>query len=228
MRCSAASSSPWPSPPWPSCKPLARSMNTMVGRLSTMFDAQAKQVEALRQQAQTDAVTGLLNRRQFMLDAHQRFESSAGETQALLLWRVQDLDGLNRRLGHAAVDQLLRTLAHTLGSAPSVDDKPLLGRLNGSDFALALAHADAGALAQSHDGDAARGAWRGRRAGVGGGRRGTGCTGRGVGCSDGRGRSRAGAGRSRRAVCGGGQAVRRQRADAGRGRLAAPVGAGDR
>jgi diguanylate cyclase (GGDEF)-like protein len=130
-------------------KPLARSMNTMVGRLSTMFDAQAKQVEALRQQAQTDALTGLLNRRQFMLDAHQRFESSAGETQALLLWRVQDLDGLNRRLGHAAVDQLLRTLAHTLGSAPSVDDKPLLGRLNGSDFALALAHDDAGTLAQA-------------------------------------------------------------------------------
>jgi diguanylate cyclase (GGDEF)-like protein len=130
-------------------KPLARSMNTMVGRLSTMFDAQAKQVEALRQQAQTDAVTGLLNRRQFMLDVHQRFESSAGDAQALLLWRVQDLDGLNRRLGHAAVDQLLRTLAHTLGSAPAVDDKPLLGRLNGSDFALALADADAGALAQA-------------------------------------------------------------------------------
>jgi diguanylate cyclase (GGDEF)-like protein len=130
-------------------KPLARSMNTMVGRLSTMFDAQAKQVEALRQQAQTDAVTGVFNRRQFMLDAHQRFESSSGDAQALLLWRVQDLDGLNRRLGHAAVDRLLRTLAHTLGSAPSADDQPLLGRLNGSDFALALAHADAGAWAQS-------------------------------------------------------------------------------
>ena len=130
-------------------KPLARSMNTMVGRLSTMFDAQAKQVEALRQQAQTDAVTGVFNRRQFMLEAQQRFESSSGEPQGLMLWRVQDLDGLNRRLGHAAVDQVLRTLAHTLGSAPSADDKALLGRLNGSDFALAVSRIDAGALAQT-------------------------------------------------------------------------------
>ncbi|HEX6721654.1 MAG TPA: EAL domain-containing protein, partial [Burkholderiaceae bacterium] len=129
-------------------KPLARSMNTMVGRLSTMFDAQAKQVEALRQQAQTDAVTGLFNRRQFMLDAHQRFESSSGAAQALLLWRVQDLDGLNRRLGHAAVDQMLRTLAQTLASSDE-DDLPLLGRLNGSDFVLAVSRLEPEALARS-------------------------------------------------------------------------------
>jgi diguanylate cyclase (GGDEF)-like protein len=129
-------------------KPLARSMNTMVGRLSTMFDAQAKQVEALRQQAQTDALTGLFNRRQFMLEASQRFESSSGDAQALLLWRVQDLDGLNRRIGHAAVDQMLRTLAQTLGSSDQ-DDQPLLGRLNGSDFVLAVSRLDAEALARA-------------------------------------------------------------------------------
>jgi diguanylate cyclase (GGDEF)-like protein len=129
-------------------RPLARSMNTMVGRLSTMFDAQAKQVEALRQQAQTDALTGLFNRRQFMLEASPRFESSSGDAQALLLWRVQDLDGLNRRIGHAAVDQMLRTLAQTLGSSDE-DDQPLLGRLNGSDFVLAVSRLDAQALARS-------------------------------------------------------------------------------
>jgi diguanylate cyclase (GGDEF)-like protein len=129
-------------------KPLARSMNTMVGRLSTMFDAQAKQVEALRQQAQTDALTGLFNRRQFMLEASQRFESSSGDAQALLLWRVQDLDHLNRRIGHAAVDQMLRTLAQTLASSDQ-DDQPLLGRLNGSDFVLAVSRLDAEALARA-------------------------------------------------------------------------------
>jgi diguanylate cyclase (GGDEF)-like protein len=129
-------------------KPLARSMNTMVSRLSTMFDAQAKQVEALRQQAQTDALTGLCNRRQFMVEAQQRFESSSGDVQAVLLWRVQDLDGLNRRIGHAAVDQMLRTLAQVLGSGDA-DDRPLLGRLNGSDFVLAVSRFDAQALART-------------------------------------------------------------------------------
>ena len=129
-------------------KPLARSMNTMVSRLSTMFDAQAKQVEALRQQAQTDALTGLFNRRQFMLEAQQRFESPSGDAQALLLWRVQDLEGLNRRIGHAAVDRILRTLAQTLASGDA-DDQPLLGRLNGADFVLAVSRLDAEALARS-------------------------------------------------------------------------------
>lgn len=135
-------------PPVAELRPLARSMNTMVGRLSTMFDAQARQVEVLRQQAQTDALTGVANRRQFLLDAQQRFESSTGDA-ALLLFRVQDLDGLNRRAGHAAVDRQLRVLADTLRVQVPRQDQPLLGRLNGSDFALVVARHDAAALAAS-------------------------------------------------------------------------------
>ena len=53
-----------PEPDVAELRPLARSMNTMVDRLSTMFDAQARQVEGLRQQVQTDPLTGVLNRRQ--------------------------------------------------------------------------------------------------------------------------------------------------------------------
>jgi diguanylate cyclase (GGDEF)-like protein len=130
-------------------RPLARSMNTMVGRLNTMFDAQAAQVEALRQQAQTDPLTGLLNRRQFLLETQQRFESSAGDAQAVMLIRVQDLDGLNRRWGHSAVDEVLRAIASTLRSQLARQEQPLLGRLNGSDFALALSRGDALALARA-------------------------------------------------------------------------------
>jgi diguanylate cyclase (GGDEF)-like protein len=123
-------------------------MNTMVNRLSTMFDAQARQVEGLRQQVQTDALTGLLNRRRFMLEAQQRFESSAGDAQGLLLLRVGDLEGLNRRCGHAAVDQMLRDLANTLRERLAALDQPVIGRLNGSDFAIAVSRADALALAR--------------------------------------------------------------------------------
>ncbi len=128
-------------------QPLARSMNTMVERVSSMFDAQARQVEALRQQVHADALTGLLNRRRFMLEAQQRFESSAGDPQALLLVRVGDLEGLNRRCGHAAVDSLLRELAQALRDHFASHERPLLGRLNGSDFAIVLARADAKPLA---------------------------------------------------------------------------------
>ena len=137
-----------PEPDVAELRPLARSMNTMVDRLRTMFDAQARQVEGLRQQVQTDSLTGLLNRRRFMLEAQQRFESSAGEPQGLLLLRVGDLDGLNRRCGHAAVDQMLRELAQLLRERLAARDQPLLGRLNGSDFAIAVSRADALALAR--------------------------------------------------------------------------------
>jgi diguanylate cyclase (GGDEF)-like protein len=129
-------------------RPLARSMNTMVDRLSTMFGAQAKQVEGLRRQVQTDPLTGALNRRSFMLEAQQRFEASAGDAQGLLLLRVGDLDGLNRRCGHAAVDQMLSDLAETLRVRLAAPEQPLLGRLNGSDFAIVVSRADALALAR--------------------------------------------------------------------------------
>jgi len=138
-----------PEPEVSELRPLARSMNTMVDRLSAMFDAQAKQVEVLRQQAQTDALTGVANRRQFLLDGQQRFESADDATPALLLFRVQDLDGLNRRAGHAAVDRQLRALTETLGMYVPAQDRPLLGRLNGADFALVVTRSDAAALAAS-------------------------------------------------------------------------------
>ncbi|HEY6511975.1 MAG TPA: LapD/MoxY N-terminal periplasmic domain-containing protein [Burkholderiaceae bacterium] len=128
-------------------RPLARSMNTMVDRLSTMFDAQARQVEVLRRQAQTDVLTGVANRRQFMLDAQQRFESQAGMASALALFRVQDLDGLNRRAGHAAVDRQLRAVADTLRAQVPAAQQPLLGRLNGADFALVVSTPDGAPLA---------------------------------------------------------------------------------
>ena len=128
-------------------RPLARSMNAMVGRLSAMFESQARQVDVLRQQAQTDALTGVLNRRQFMLDAQQRFEGMGGDAPALLLFRVQDLEGVNRAAGHAAVDRQLRALSDTLRAQAPSDAQPLLGRLNGSDFALVLSRGDAAAVA---------------------------------------------------------------------------------
>jgi diguanylate cyclase (GGDEF)-like protein len=138
-----------PEPDVAELRPLARTMNAMVDRLSAMFDAQARQVDVLRQQAQTDALTGVANRRQFLLDAQQRFEQAAEPVPALLLFRVQDLEGLNRRAGHAAVDRQLRALTEALGMQVTAQDRPLLGRLNGSDFALLVTRADATTLCTS-------------------------------------------------------------------------------
>lgn len=152
----------------PELKRLTRSMNAMVRRLQQWFDAQAAQVDALQRLADTDAVTGLPNRRCFMARLAAGRDAAAaaarpGDTPAsgptaatqagvagraaipaesgaaaLLLLRVRDLQGLNDRLGHRGADEALRRIALTLQQAAKAEGGVAVGRLNGSDFALAI------------------------------------------------------------------------------------------
>jgi diguanylate cyclase (GGDEF)-like protein len=111
---------------------LARGMNSMVERLDKVFAVQATQVDALQRQAHHDAVTGLSNRRRFL----SLLESAPAG--ALLILRLQDLEGVNRRLGHEATDHVLAAVAEVLQTYPQRVAGAVAGRLNGSDFALAL------------------------------------------------------------------------------------------
>jgi len=122
----------------PELRRLTRSMNSLVRRLQTVFEQQAAMLDELRQQAQADAVTGLLQRRHFMaqLDYALRAEQQRGA--GLLLVRLRQLESMNRRIGHDATDRLLAALAQVLQSYPSHVKGALTGRLNGSDFALYL------------------------------------------------------------------------------------------
>jgi EAL domain-containing protein (putative c-di-GMP-specific phosphodiesterase class I)/GGDEF domain-containing protein len=54
----------------------------------------------------------------------------------LLLVRVQNLDTLNRRVGRALADRVLRAVAESLARQESCVAGSFSGRLNGSDFAL--------------------------------------------------------------------------------------------
>ncbi len=118
---------------------LTRAMNMMVGRLKQIFDAQASQVEALRQQAHSDPMTGLANRKHFMaqLDAFLQREDGPNDG-GLVLLRVLDLAGVNRNLGHATTDRLIGAVAQALQAYTENVAGCHLGRLNGSDFALCL------------------------------------------------------------------------------------------
>lgn len=119
-------------------RPLARAMNTMVERVRTLFEAHANQVESLRQLAQTDELTGLPNRRQFVIEAQRLLETAGPDGVGLVLLRLLDLQGLNRRLGHARADALLRLMAQVVLAQTSLNEPRLLGRLNGSDLAVCL------------------------------------------------------------------------------------------
>lgn len=88
--------------------------------------------------AHTDPLTGLLNRRAFEEQAAREIER-AGRTGAPVSFAYLDIDDfkdVNDRLGHAAGDDVLRTVAGVLGLVLRAVD--LKARLGGDEFALVL------------------------------------------------------------------------------------------
>jgi len=125
---------------------LTQAMNTMVLRVKSMFEAQAEQLQALRLQAHCDPLTGMSSRKHFMAELDSTLKRDEGPTHAgLVLLRLRDLGGLNQRLGHPTVDQILLAVAHAVKAYPDRVNGCLGGRLNGSDFALWLPAPDVAA-----------------------------------------------------------------------------------
>lgn len=126
-------------PEVPELRRLTRAMNTMVNRLRGVFEGQAAQVEAMRRQATCDALTGLSNRNHFMALLGASLQREDGPAAGgLVLLRVIDLAEVNRTLGHDSTDRLIATIAQTLQTYALRVDGAFVGRLNGSDFGLAL------------------------------------------------------------------------------------------
>lgn len=126
-------------PKVPELRRLAGAMNSMVARLRVVSEAQAAQVESMRRQASCDELTGLSNRTHFMAQLstalHREDGTAAG---GLVLLRVLKLAEVNSTLGRDTTDRLLGSIAQTLQAYTDRVDGAFVGRLNGSDFALAL------------------------------------------------------------------------------------------
>jgi diguanylate cyclase (GGDEF)-like protein len=126
-------------PDVPELRNVTRAMNAMVGRVKSMFDEQANQVEHLRKQALCDALTGVSNRAHFMGRLKVMLDSEDGAASgALVLVRLIELQSLNRTLGRAATDRVLQDAAGAMVESSRRLGAAEVGRLNGSDFALAL------------------------------------------------------------------------------------------
>ena len=122
----------------PELSRLAAAMNAMVSRLKTMFDEEALRLEAVRREANCDALTGLANRSNFMARLRELLADEDSHESAMLLIRVVDLASTNHRLGREATDDLLRRIGSILAQLSDTHAESVAARLNGADFALLL------------------------------------------------------------------------------------------
>jgi EAL domain-containing protein (putative c-di-GMP-specific phosphodiesterase class I)/GGDEF domain-containing protein len=127
-----------PEPNVPELHQLARAMNSTVARLKTMFDEEAARLETLRREANFDGLTGLANRDYLIAELRSTLEGERSRGGTLLLIRVADLVGINRRLGRDATDDLLQRVGSALGTTAQDVPDALAARMNGADFALLL------------------------------------------------------------------------------------------
>ena len=94
-------------------------------------------IKKLYQQAQTDVLTGLCNRRYF----HEKW--SGLKTKApvsLILIDIDDFKSINDLYGHITGDQILRQFAYILQSNTRVND--VIFRWGGEEFAVILPQTD--------------------------------------------------------------------------------------
>ena len=92
----------------------------------------------LREMAQVDGLTGVLNRQYFESLARITFQKSAryGTELCMAMLDVDHFKGINDMFGHQAGDAVLRSIAHTLKA--NVREFDLVGRFGGDEFMLLL------------------------------------------------------------------------------------------
>lgn len=125
-------------PAVPELRQMTLAMNAMVGRLKSMFDDEAMRLEAVRREANFDPLTGLANRSYFMAQLGHALDAEESSGGALVLIRLTDLVGVNRRKGRAETDQLLKRAADTIAHGVGQTGGGTIARLNGADFAVVL------------------------------------------------------------------------------------------
>lgn len=117
-------------------------MLALFGLVRMLNELRNTEIE-LRLLATTDALTGLLNRRQLLLEleAEIRRAQRGGRPLSVLMLDIDHFKAVNDRYGHAVGDEvLINAMVRCRQELRSID---LLGRLGGEEFAVVLPEADA-------------------------------------------------------------------------------------
>ncbi len=121
---------------------LQRGVNHMAAHLQSMQDQMQGKIDQatarLIYQASHDALTGLINRREFEQRLERALQSAIQQDRehALCYMDLDQFKVINDTCGHAAGDELLRQLALLLKA--NLRERDILARLGGDEFALLL------------------------------------------------------------------------------------------
>ncbi|MGL6241366.1 cyclic di-GMP receptor LapD [Pseudomonas sp.] len=126
-------------PRTPELRRVVLAMNQMVEKLKALFSEEASRSEKLRAESYQDSLTGLANRR--LLDeqlADHLLVSEQSFDGHLLMLRINDLIGLNQRLGGQRTDALISAVGELLKRLTQLPERRtwLAARNRGGEFSL--------------------------------------------------------------------------------------------
>lgn len=102
-------------------------------------------IAELKQEANTDKLSGLLNRRGFEMEAAAVLErrGAEGASACLLIADLDHFKGINDTHGHAVGDEVIRLFGRQIAMAAA--GKAVAGRIGGEEFAILIPNTSLGA-----------------------------------------------------------------------------------
>ena len=126
-----------------SAAPIRDRIGNTIGAVLVIHDT-AKESRLFRQlsyQASHDALTGLINRREFenrLVSALESSHKNRDDTHALLYFDLDQFKVVNDTFGHTAGDELLRQVTEIIQA--NIRSSDSLARLGGDEFGILLEH----------------------------------------------------------------------------------------
>ena len=95
----------------------------------------------LRKLADTDELTGILNRRAFTLQLEQDFNNPSAKGLSCLMIDIDHFKEINDQVGHLSGDEVITQVAHIC--CDTIRGSDYIGRLGGEEFGVVLTHTNA-------------------------------------------------------------------------------------
>jgi diguanylate cyclase (GGDEF)-like protein len=124
---------------------FTQAMISITVALNLMVAVAIGLINELRQEANTDKLSGLLNRRGFEEEASAalRTQAARGWPVALLIADIDNFKSINDTYGHAVGDSVIAMLGELVARMSGTDT--VAGRIGGEEFAILMAGAELGA-----------------------------------------------------------------------------------